>query len=168
MNNSNNYSNGRVNIIQPDPSLQFSLYDKISCDSKATEYRDPLKGNWKDSTLSITFFSADNIQILQNGIRAGVYKKSKGHFTIGPQCTDTLKIIMRSVFLSYSANKPDNIQSQVAALNQIVLDYCIPQVYGEAQGYLTYLHDVSNLAVPMQRPTSSTYKTNTLEPNSWI
>ena len=42
MNNSNNYSNGRVNIIQPDPSLQFSLYDKISCDSKATEYTETL------------------------------------------------------------------------------------------------------------------------------
>lgn len=168
MNNYNNYSNGRVNIIQPDPSLQFSLYDKISCDSKATEYRDPLKGNWKDSTLSITFFSADNIQILQNGIRAGVYKKSKGHFTIGPQCTDTLKIIMRSVFLSYSANKPDNIQSQVSALNQIVLDYCIPQVYGEAQGYMKYLEDASTLVVPIDRPVQVDVNDKTLSEKFWF
>ena len=151
----NNYSNGRVDILQPDPSLQFSLYDKIPCDSKSTEYRDALKGNWKESPLSLTFFSAQNIQILQNGIRAGVYNLSKGHFTISPQCTDTLKIIMRSVFLSYSANKPNNISSQVSALNQIVLDYCIPQVYGEAQGYMKYKEDSSSLIVPLEHPVMS-------------
>ena len=75
---------------------------------------------------------------------------------------------MRSVYLDNCSNIQNNITEQIQELNDIVLDYCIPKVYGEAQGYLTYLHDVSNLAVPMQRPTSSTYKTNTLEPNSWI
>ena len=164
----NNYSNGRVDILQPDPSLQFSLYDKIPCDSKSTEYRDALKGNWKESPLSLTFFSAQNIQILQNGIRAGVYNLSKGHFTISPQCTDTLKIIMRSVFLSYSANKPDNISSQVSALNQIVLDYCIPQVYGEAQGYMKYLEDASTLVVPISHPVKSDVKDKTLSEKIWF
>tara|TARA_B100000524_G_scaffold116317_1_gene56875 strand:- start:3 stop:500 length:498 start_codon:yes stop_codon:yes gene_type:complete len=164
----NNYSNGRVDILQPDPSLQFSLYDKIPCDSKSTEYRDALKGNWKESPLSLTFFSAQNIQILQNGIRAGVYNLSKGHFTISPQCTDTLKIIMRSVFLSYSANKPNNISSQVSALNQIVLDYCIPQVYGEAQGYMKYLEDASTLVVPIDRPVQDDVNDKTLSEKFWF
>tara|TARA_Y100000992_G_scaffold297935_1_gene262290 strand:- start:7403 stop:7900 length:498 start_codon:yes stop_codon:yes gene_type:complete len=164
----NNYSNGRVDILQPDPSLQFSLYDKIPCDSKSTEYRDALKGNWKESPLSLTFFSAQNIQILQNGIRAGVYNLSKGHFTISPQCTDTLKIIMRSVFLSYSANKPNNISSQVSALNQIVLDYCIPQVYGEAQGYMKYLEDASTLVVPIDRPVQVDVNDKSLSEKFWF
>ena len=108
------------------------------------------------------------MDIIQNGIRAGVYNLSKGSYIISPQSEDNLKIIMRSIYLDNCANLSNNITKQIEELNHIVLDYCIPKVYGEAQGYLTYLHDVSNLAVPMQRPTSSTYKTNTLEPNSWI
>jgi len=154
--------NGRVNIIQPDPNVQFSLYDKIACDTKATEYRNPLQGNWKESTLSRAFFSAQNIQALQNAIRAGVYKMSKKQLLISPQCTDTLKIIMRSVFLQNSANNPNNITAQVEALNQIVADYCVPQICSEAQAYINYKNDVSNLAVPIQRPVS-TYSNNILE-----
>ena len=52
--------------------------------------------------LSDTFFSSQNIQLLQNSIRAGVYNMSNGKFTIGPQDCDTLKIIMRSIFLQYA------------------------------------------------------------------
>ena len=165
---SNPNINGRVNILQPDPNIQFSLYDKISHDSKITNYRDPLKGNWKDSSLSLAFFSAPNIQALQNGIRAGVHKLSKGQFTISPQCTDTLKIIMRSVFLSYSANKPDDIALQIQALNKIVLDYCIPQVHGEAQGYMKYLEDASTLVVPIDRPVQVDVNDKTLSEKFWF
>jgi len=160
--------NGRVNIIQPDPNVQFSLYDKIACDTKATEYRNPLQGNWKESTLSRAFFSAQNIQALQNAIRAGVYKMSKKQLLISPQCTDTLKIIMRSVFLTYSANKLTDIPQQIGALNQIVLDYCIPQVYGEAQGYIKYLEDASTLVVPIAHPSKVDVKNKTLSENFWF
>ncbi len=160
--------NGRVNILQPDPNIQFSFHDKIACDTKPTQYRNAMKGNWNDSPLSIAFFSAQNVQALQNGIRAGVYQKSKGQFVIGPQCTDTLKIIMRSTFLSYSANKLDNISGQINALNKIVLDYCIPQVYGEAQGYVKYLEDASTLVVPIDRPVQVDVKDKTLQEKFWF
>lgn len=163
-----NKTNGRVNIIEPDHNVQFAFHDKISCDSKATDFRDAMKGNWKDSPLSIIFFSAQNIQALQNGIRAGVYNKSKGHYVIGPQCVDTLKIIMRSTFLSYSANKANDITGQIRALNKIVLDYCIPQVYGEAQGYVKYLEDASTLVVPIDRPVKVDQKNHTLQEKFWF
>ena len=71
---------------------------------------------------------------------------------MAPQDCDSLKIIMRSVFLQHATNQPQNIAGQIQALNQIVLDYCIFHVYSEAQGYMKYLHDVSTLAVPMANP----------------
>ena len=163
-----NKANGRVNIMEPDPNVQFSFHDKIACDSKASDFRDAMKGNWKDSPLSLAFFSAQNIQSLQNGIRAGVYHKSKGQYVIGPQCVDTLKIIMRSTFLSYSANKMSDITGQIRALNKIVLDYCIPQVYGEAQGYVKYLEDASTLVVPIDRPVKVDVKNHTLQEKFWF
>ena len=75
---------------------------------------------------------------------------------------------MRSVFLTYSANKPDGIPQQIGALNQIVLDYCIPQVYGEAQGYIKYLEDASTLVVPMAHPAKVDVKNNTLSEKFWF
>ena len=155
-------TNGRVNIIQPDISKLFNMYDPIP-KKEATDYANALQGNWENSTLSITFFSKQNIQIIQNAFRAGVYKISKKQYLIGHQSEDTLKIIMRSVFLQNSANMICHITQQIEALNNIVIEYCVNQIYGEAQGYLTYLHDASTLAVPIQRPVMSDTSNKTLE-----
>ena len=62
----------------------------------------------------------------------------------------------------YCINNPTNITEQVEALNQIVADYCVPQICSEAQAYINYKNDVSNLAVPIQRPVS-TYNNSVLE-----
>lgn len=144
--------NGRVNILEPDTNKLFSLYDKIGCDSKVTEYRNPLNGNWHENKVSELFFSSKNIQILQNGIIQGVLQGSNGLYNIGPQCTDTLKIIMRSIYLSSAKNLPSNYHKQVDELNRLVLGYSVPQVLGEAKGYMHYLKDVSTLPTPLDLP----------------
>jgi len=69
---------------------------------------------------------------------------------------------MRSTFLQSAMNLPSDITGQVQALNKLVLDYSVPQIYGEAQGYVKYKNDVSTLVVPIERPTS-TYSNNTLD-----
>jgi len=155
MNNINKKTtNGRVDILNintPDISNLFALYDKIPSNQCAT-LREPTLGQWNETPLSKAYFSKENIQIIQNGIRAGVYAKSNGQYTVAPQDCDSLKIIMRSVFLQHAANQPTNIVGQIAELNKIVLDYCVFHVYSEARGYMKYLHDVSTLAVPMATP----------------
>ena len=158
--------NGRVNIMQENTNNLFSLQDKIPV-QQTTGYRDALQGNLIDSPLSCAFFSKENIDILQNGIRAGVYKKSNNQFVIGRQSDEVLKVIMRSTFLSNSANMPTHIPQQIKALNDLVLEYCINQVFGETQGYMKYLYDASTLVVPIDRPTfSNTNKT--LEFKGWF
>ena len=154
--------NGRVNIAQVDMKKQFALYDKIPV-KETTSFSNALQGNWENSVLSIAYFSKQNIQIIQNAIRANVYKMSKEQYLIGPQSEDTLKIIMRSVFLQNSANMHCHITEQIEALNKIVVEYCAKQIYGEAQGYLTYLHDASTLVVPLQPPVMSNTNNKTLE-----
>ena len=63
---------------------------------------------------------------------------------------------------------PDKIPQQIKALNDIVLDYCVKQVYGEAQGYQQYLYDASTLVVPLERPVLSTTQDKTLELKKWF
>jgi hypothetical protein len=161
--NMNSYksSNGRVDIINktqgPDLCKLFAIYDKIPANQCAS-FREPTLGQWEETPLSKSYFSEQNIEIIQNGIRYGVYKKSNGQYTIGPQDCDSLKVIMRSVFLQHAANQSRNISGQIEQLNQIVLDYCIHNVYSEAKGYMKYLYDVSNLAVPMSTPIVETQK----------
>lgn len=157
--------NGRVNIKGPDTSYLFNMYDKIPANQCAT-FRNPTEGLWDDTDLSRAFFSKQNIQILQNGIRAGVFNKSNGQYLIGPQDCDSLQVVMRSVFLQNSANQPTKITEQIVQLNKLVLNYCIQQVYSEAQGYLTYMNDVSTLVVPLSNPimTSNNDRELTLKP----
>ena len=147
----NKVSNGRIDIQSPDTRSLFNMYDKIPA-HQCTTYRNPLEGQWDDTTLSNAYFSKENIQIIQNGIRAGVYKQSNNQYVVAPQDCDSLKIIMRSIFLQYSANLPGNIANQIEALNQMVLNFCIQQVYSEAKGYMKYLSDASNMYVPIAHP----------------
>ena len=159
--NSSKNSNGRVNITSnteaPDISKLFGMYDKIPANQCAT-FREPTLGQWNETNLSKAYFSKENIQIIQNGIRSGVYNKSNGQYLVAPQDCDTLKIIMRSVYLQHAANQPTNISGQIKQLNQIVLDYCIYHVYAEAQSYMKYLYDVSSLSVPISLPIVETQK----------
>ena len=151
-----NPNNGRVNIMGNQANNPFFMSDRIPIDD-CTSYKDAMTGNWVDTPLSTAFFSRENIQILQNGIRAGVHKMSKGQYTVGPQDCDVLKIVMRSTFLQYAANKPQDIANQISALNKIVLDYSVKQVYGEAQGYIKYKEDVSQIAPPIALPVQPEY-----------
>ena len=75
MNNSTSHiANGRVNVLEPelDTKALFTLYDKMPVNIPTT-FRDATKGEWNESNLSRAFFSAENVKIIQNGIKAGVF-----------------------------------------------------------------------------------------------
>jgi hypothetical protein len=160
-------NNGRVDIKTPNTSSLFELYDKIPANQCVT-FRNATEGLWSRNSLSDTFFSLENIENLKNGIRTGVYHRSNGQYKIGPQDCDTLKVIMRSIFLQYSANKPNNIKEQVIELNKMVLEYCVQQVYSEAQGYMKYINDVSTLVVPIAHPVMASQNDRQLELKRWF
>ena len=160
-------SNGRINLLSQDTNTLFSMTDRIPI-SRTTDYSEAMTGNWSDTLLSTTYFSSKNIKIIQNGIRIGVFHRSNGQYLIGEQNEDELKIIMRGVFLQNSLNLSNNIKEQVENLNKIVLNYAIPQIYGEAQGYMKYKYDVSTLAVPMEHPIMSKTNNKQLELKKWF
>ena len=118
--------NGRIYIPTLNAQDQFKMYDKIP--QKETSFREALTGNWQETDLSCKFFSLENIEILNNAIINGVKQQSKGEYTIGIQDQDELKIIMRAIYLENAKNLLTNIPQQVTALNQLVLQYSIPQI----------------------------------------
>ena len=108
-------SNGRVDISQqtpPDIAQLFDLYDKIPAHQCST-YQEPTIGIWNETPISQAYFSKENIQIIQNGIRAGVFYRSNKQYVVGPQDCDSIKVIMRSVYLTHAANQSINLTQQI-------------------------------------------------------
>ena len=148
--------NGRLNLIDPiDPEAQFKMHERITIKNSATNYYDALTGDLEPNLLADVYFSAENIQILQNGLRAGVHKMSQGKIIIAPQNIDNLKIIMRSIYFQYAEHYPKDIRGQVELLNKHVLEYAVPSVFSEAVAYIKYLKDQSSLVVPLDLPEST-------------
>lgn len=146
-------SNGRVNIIdEPSMEMRFKMQERLAVKNKATEYREALTGTWEDNVLAQVFFSKENAQIIQNGLRQGVYMMSNKQYQIAEQNGDTLKIIMRSIYLQYAEHYPDRITEQVERLNKLVLDYAVPTTFKECQAYVHYIKDASTLVVPLEVP----------------
>ena len=160
-------SNGRVNIQQPATSVLFQMHDKIPIEEMAS-LRNPTMGIWMDTVLSQAFFSRDNLQIIQNGIRAGVYRRSNQQYVIAPQDPENIQIIARSVFLQHAKNMDENVTEQIEAMNRMVIDYCVKQVYSEAQGYIKYVVDASTLVTPIAHPVMSSMNDRQLEMKSWF
>ena len=161
--------NGRINIIQPpNMSIQFQMTEKIMVANKASSYHDAMNGLLEDNMLSRVFFSEGNIQIIQNGLRAGVYKMSDNKYVIPNQNINNLKIIMRSTYLQHAEHRNEDVTKQVERLNKIVLDYCIPSVYNEAIGYEKYCQDQSSLVVPLENPKHHDRNYKQLELKPWV
>lgn len=159
--------NGRVNIESPNMNIRFSMTDRIPVND-CSSFRDALTGNLTETLLSQAFFSSKNIKIIQNGIRAGVYEKSKGQYLIDEQDCDVIKTIMRAMYLQNAINIPTNYTEQIISLNKLVIDYSVQQILGEAEGYLKYKRDVSSMYIPMSLPTLETTKSKTLELKPWF
>ena len=164
------FEQDRVPHVEADQHKnQFELFKHPGINYNNTSgYRDALKGQWEDDLLSKAFFSRENMRIIQNGIRAGVYQKSNGRFQVGDQDTTNLNIVFRSVFLQYAEHRP-NVREEIKHLNQLVLDYAVENVYNQAQAHLNYTNSISTLPVPHALPA---YMSNTgdklLEIKPWF
>jgi|TARA_B100000282_G_C31737351_1_gene494224 hypothetical protein len=160
--------NGRVNIVDVPQNIQFEMQEKIAVKNKSTEYRDALNGIFEETTLSKVYFSSENIQIIQNGLRAGVYNMSEKKYVVAPQNIDTLKIIMRSNYLQFADHGNEDIKSEVTKLNKLVLEYAIPNVFNEVEGYIKYCQDQSTLVTPLDLPQQPDREFKTLELKNYI
>jgi len=162
--------NGRVNIVEPEnPFVILQMQERLASRNKPTEYRDAMIGVWEDNLLSQAFFSEKNIQIIQNGIRAGVHKMSGEKFIIPPQNIDSLKIVMRGTFLQHAQySQKESVADQVAKLNRLVFEYAVPTGYNEAVAYVKYCQDQSTLVMPLSNPMRPDRDYKQLQLKDWV
>ena len=166
-NNNNNSAKGKVDLLGPNISTKFSMMDKIPINTN-TNYQNVLTGNFERTRLSDTYFSLQNIQIVQNAIRKGVYDKSNQQILVDNQPQDQIVTVMRSMYLQNSKNLDTNIRGQIEELNSYVVNYCVNNIYSEAVAYLKYKHDASTMHMPMNAPLYSNKTNKTLEQKPWF
>jgi Family of unknown function (DUF5761) len=160
--------NGRINLISGGPKLNIPNYQQSYTNNDV--YRsEATAGIYKRTPLSDLFFSAENIDALQEGIRYRIYVESDNQYVIGRQSDTELKIVMRSIFIDYARHDPNNLVEQVRELNKRVLDWVVPEVLTNIKQYYMYRRDASTLPMPMERASLMTSKgTRVLEVKSFF
>jgi len=160
--------NGRIDIITSSPKLNIESYKTAPVDN--TYYsKEAIQGQFTSNQLTELFFSATNINALQEGIRYKVYTQSNNKYIIGRQSDQELKIIMRSIYLQYGKNLDTDCIGQTRELNKRVLDAAVPEILSNLYQYETYKRDASTLPMPLEIPSLlSTKGTKTLEIKSFM
>ena len=160
-------NNGRINFNTENIDNKFNMMDKIPANSN-TNFNNALTGIFDKTELSDKFFSRNNLNLIQNKLKEGVYLKSKNKLRIDDQPEEIIFTVMRSYFLEYSRNLNTNINEQIHFLNNLVLNYLINRAYNEAISYLKYKHDASNMYTLMDMPKYSDKTNKTLEYKAWF
>ena len=114
------------------------------------------KNLYGETLLTFLFFSKKNVSNIQSLIRYSVFKESGN--SIDNQSVNELLIIMRSIFLDYSAHPPPITEEmssvfknellkqytkEVSRLNEIVVNTIVPKIVSQIVSYMYYLKDSS-------------------------
>ncbi len=110
-----------------------------------------LQRRMQGSAVSDVFFSRENVDAVQDGIRYMVWKRSDQKYVISKQDEVQLHYVMRSIYLQYARNAQENVIEQVRCLNERVLDYCVSTVLREIEAHNFYMNDITKMPVPMER-----------------
>jgi hypothetical protein len=109
----------------------------------------------KETPLNTVFFSKSNVDHLQVKIREQVNLMSGGKYNIDRQNDDDLKIVMRSYYLTFGRNDPNNVAGELDELNGRVVGYCAGKIYSEVEFHMFYRKDLEEFAPPIANPTNT-------------
>lgn len=108
------------------------------------------------SILKDTFFSDENIELINKQIILTVWKRTNKTYKIGFQNKDNLFIIMQYIFLENARHLPYNIKEQIRDLNCQVIGEIIPTIITNFEQKLGYLRDIEKRQPLVDLPKSST------------
>jgi hypothetical protein len=105
-----------------------------------------------NTPLNTVFFSESNKANLQQKIHDAVLELSEGAYSISPQSEADLLLIMRSYYLQYAKNDPENVAVELDQLNQRVVAYSSNRIMVEITAYKRFRKDILDFPEPIARP----------------
>lgn len=150
---------GRVpNINDPDTKDFAARPYKLYSDGPSIIGDDPrrdLVGHLhKETPLNTVYFSTANIDSIQQAIHDQVSAMSGGKYDIGRQSDDDLRLIMRSYYLMFSRNDPNNIAGELEELNRRVIGYASGKIFSEVDFHMFYRNDLEEFAPAIANPVN--------------
>jgi hypothetical protein len=153
----NYQNNGRINMVDRKIYPEYQMFYQKG--EGLNEFKnDAIKTILQKNPLSDVFFSKVNIDYLQNQIMQRVYNLSGGRHKIGRQSDTELEIVMRSIYLQFSLNQPDNIREQVRDLDEMVISEVVPGILSAIEQYIKYQEAISTIPDPILLPKNETIK----------
>lgn len=147
---------------------KFQMQERVHNNNYLLENVHPMVDILNKSLLYKMYFSLENIKILQNGLRAGLYDISKEKFVF-PQRTTTinLQLIMKSIITQFGDYTKSDVTKEIEKLNEKVLEYCVTFVYKSALSYEIFLKDQLALVVPLEHSVQSDRDHKQLQYKLW-
>ena len=150
-------NNGRIDTLDDANYEMYALFENGN--HKVSEFsREAIIGVHQQTPLNELFFSRQNLEALQIGIRNMVAKRSNGEFVIGKQSEVELQVIMRAIYLNHAKHLEVDVLEQVRELNSRVIDFCVPRIIEEIRMFKYYKKDISKLPIPLDRGQFSSSK----------
>jgi hypothetical protein len=141
------YKNGRVVLYTGDNYKPYETYSGSLNQQKC--FNDGINRIHTATSLSDSFFSKENVDVIQNEIIKRVYNQSS--YVISRQSDVNLQIIMRSIYLQYGKNLPCQIKEQVIELNEEVYRECLRIIIPNIKQTIGYRNDLNKLPPTMNR-----------------
>lgn len=116
--------------------------------------------------LNTTFFSKQNQNLIQRGIKQQILNKHK--VKIDNQSPDVILAIMRVVFINNSADPYNDITAQVKFMNQRVIEMCARQITSGLTQFYGYLQDIDRPLHPPSIPVNTSVYGNKINYNEKI
>lgn len=144
--------NAKIYINENENPPNYDLYQ--GSNSPQSSFDNSLSSIVEKNNLSDAYFSKNNVDVIQELIRVRILEESNGQYNIGRQSDLQLQIIMRSIYLSYGRNRPDDIKGQVDELNRLVVKEAIQVILPNIRQYLGYRQDISTPRHIMSHPVN--------------
>ncbi len=152
--NLNDYRNGRVVVYSGTNYAPYESY--VGSNQPQQCFNDSVKRIHVATSLTESFFSRENVDLIQNEIIKQVFNETK--YVITRQSDMNLQIIMRSIYLQYGKNLPCQIKEQVIELNSEVVKECLRIIIPNIQQTIGYRNDINKLPVTMDRSLNVSVK----------
>lgn len=133
---------------------RFTLIDvptAFFCDNpRSTDARNELIKNQvrinecQQGDLENTFFSDENISLINKQLIMLIYEKTNKQIKINEQSKASLTVVMRYIFIEFARHLPYNIKQQIKELNCRVVSEITPLVLTEATQRMAYLDEINN------------------------
>ena len=142
-------------MIAPEPYMVSSMV------------KENIQFRHSNTSLNEQFFSQANIDLLQSRIQGDVRQMVGA--TIDRQSDPDLMMVMRSYYLQYANNDPNNVAAELADLNDRVVAFCSNRIAVEVEAYRYFRKDILDFPAPIARPIDvQIYGTRTGELKSFF